>query len=349
MENLTNENSLFNNSDVVNSLKCSIDWLEFTVTEISSISVLLPSLGFSILDFNELAHGGMGYKQMLRHSLYEIIIMYDGNENMGIHVQVKGSAVMFALKSYIDSIMEDTVFGPAVEIDFKYNSFFPLFIQHILNIGHFTRIDLAVDDIGARYYTTDDVISLLQNGCCVSKFKSYQFTSKYNISSLENEGTTVYFGSRSSDILIRLYDKGKEKKVDIPWYRWECEIKHDKADVVAKKILDDTGFGSTAIGVISNYIRFVVNDNSNRSRCSLQPKWQKFIMAVEKCSLTVPKSFITVKDKEEWIKKQCMPTIAGLVKFYDGDMSFIYQHLLEHYDRLSHSQKKLFEGDIPYV
>jgi hypothetical protein len=46
------------------------------------------------------------------------------------------------------------------------------------------------------------------------------------------EATTVYFGSRTSEVMVRFYEKGKERGVDLDWTRVELEIKGDKAKVV---------------------------------------------------------------------------------------------------------------------
>lgn len=46
------------------------------------------------------------------------------------------------------------------------------------------------------------------------------------------EATTLYFGSRTSEVMIRAYDKGKEQRTDIDWTRIEIEVKGNKAIAV---------------------------------------------------------------------------------------------------------------------
>lgn len=46
------------------------------------------------------------------------------------------------------------------------------------------------------------------------------------------ESTTLYFGSRTSDIMVRMYEKGKEQRTDLDWIRIELEIKGDRAKAV---------------------------------------------------------------------------------------------------------------------
>lgn len=66
-----------------------------------------------------------------------------------------------------------------------------------------------------------------------------------------SEATTVYFGSRTSELMVRFYEKGKEQHTDLDWVRVELEIKGEKAvcavedcarlgvDVVGKQLLRD--------------------------------------------------------------------------------------------------------------
>lgn len=48
------------------------------------------------------------------------------------------------------------------------------------------------------------------------------------------EATTVYFGSRTSEVMVRIYEKGKQQNTELDWIRVELEIKGDKAKVVAE-------------------------------------------------------------------------------------------------------------------
>lgn len=65
------------------------------------------------------------------------------------------------------------------------------------------------------------------------------------------EASTLYIGSRTSETMVRIYEKGKQLRVDRDWTRVEIELKGDKAqmaisemnrlgiDVVGKQILRD--------------------------------------------------------------------------------------------------------------
>lgn len=44
--------------------------------------------------------------------------------------------------------------------------------------------------------------------------------------------STLYIGSRTSPIMVRVYEKGKQMGIDVDWCRIELEIKDDKANAV---------------------------------------------------------------------------------------------------------------------
>lgn len=46
----------------------------------------------------------------------------------------------------------------------------------------------------------------------------------------ESKGATVYIGSRSSERMVRIYDKAKQKGLKIDWLRVELEAKGDRAN-----------------------------------------------------------------------------------------------------------------------
>ena len=60
-----------------------------------------------------------------------------------------------------------------------------------------------------------------------------------------SEATTVYFGSRTSDLMVRIYEKGKESGTGLDWVRVELEIKGDKAKTIVQ---DCHRIGFAAVG-----------------------------------------------------------------------------------------------------
>lgn len=157
-------------------------------------------------------------------------------------------------------------------------------------------------------------------------------------------------GSRQSDVMLRIYDKQLEQaKKDgapvFPWVRWEFELKDMRASVFADMVVDHkVDFGQLGMMLLSSYLRFIVPNDSNKSRCSTLPLWREFTASVGKLKLTLPKSEQSVERKLQWINRQCMPTIAGLTYAALGDLSFLTTHMADHFNRLSFDNQKMFEA-----
>lgn len=342
-----------------NKLYARVDWLEFTVTDyrselsvIDNVAYYLEFVGLPFDLFNPTGKGGMGYRSTMRHVYENIFVFYDGSsEDMGIHIRISGSSVSYVLNSLILGSKCDTPFGVGYDIgnECDIENVLPLFIKRVLDIGHFTRIDLAIDDVGAQYFKVNDVYNLVNAGCVVSKFKKWQNV-KGNSFTSECFGHTLYMGSRESDVFLRIYEKGLEQDIPIDWIRWELEIKHKKADVVALQLLENKNFGSVAMGILKSYVHIVNLDNVRRTRCSENETWSAFVSDVETLRLTLPEKEKSYEDKINWIEKQCLPTLAGIIYAKGGDMSFISDNLETGFDRLCAKDKALYrkvlESDI---
>lgn len=103
---------MFGNSENLdNSLSVSIDWIAFTSTLISTVPEMISFLGYPDASFLPLSRGANGYKKMHRLDSFPITILSDGNEGMGIHVVISGSAIPDLLAHFKDTITYDTPFG----------------------------------------------------------------------------------------------------------------------------------------------------------------------------------------------------------------------------------------------
>lgn len=336
------------NEDLLsNGLYCRIDWIEFTAeavkSDYSTFKFYLESLGFSSEAFDDTERGGIGYHRCFKHCTENIYAYFSGNSGMGIHFRVCGSAVNFFLETYLSKYRCETPFGLGYEVG-EYDTTYiaPMLFEYILSIGHFTRLDLAIDDLGCKYYTCSYIVDLVTSGLCVSKFKQWKNVCKSSTSSAPL-GHTVYFGSGQSDVLLRVYDKSLEQKLSsISWVRWELELKRERADIVARSISLKKNLGFLAVSILNNYIRFIIPDCTRRCRCSTSPLWADFVNDCSFLSLSLAPRESSIDKKVEWIDRQVKPTIAGLLTAFDGDISFLTDELDVAFERLSYKDKQLF-------
>lgn len=320
-----------NTDKLRNGLQVCVDWLAFTVTELNTVKDVVEFLGFDIMQFSQAPRGAMGYKSMCKLDGFSVSVLSEGNEDMGIHVNISGSAVAHCVAAYRDKLSAPTPFddAPAMQVDDFSLTALSQFLKDILEIGHITRMDLALDDYGHnQYFSVSDIQRYLEEDRVVSKFRKYHTDIDYKMGG-EIIGHTLYLGSRKSDVFLRIYDKKLEQNAkhpenasEIPWIRWEFELKNDRAMSVANMLISGRPLGEITVGVLANYVRLIELDNNNRSRCSTLPLWQLFIDGVRKLQLYVPEVPKTLEDKKVWIIDQVLPTLTGII-IADGGYDII--------------------------
>ncbi|MGI5947939.1 MAG: replication initiation factor domain-containing protein [Lachnospiraceae bacterium] len=336
-----------NETSLANGLFISVDWLSFTVKEVMTVSQVMDSFGLDPEQMQDGLTGRFGYRFRTTHCIYPISILYDGSEDMGIHVDVSGSAVGYFLQCYANRhTNKPTPFNSfAYEVEsFDFTVLSDL-LKDVMDIGQITRLDVAIDDKGCNYYTMDELQDIFQSNLWVSKFRKYYLSLESSKS--DASGTTLYLGSRKSAIMFRMYDKKaeqlKKKKVsaDSPaWVRWEIELHKDRACIFASMLIDGSSLSDLAIGILSNYLRLIQRDNVRDSRCSNSEKWDSFINGIRKIRICQPVREKTWEDKESWLKQQVSPALSAIY-LRDGDLSFFYELIKLGRPRLSSELKHL--------
>jgi len=319
-----------NGYSLENGLYVSIDWLSFTIKEDMTKESIVASFGLDMADFQSGLNGRYGYKSMIRHTLYPVSILYDGNENMGINVEVTGSAVGYFIESYRNKHTDcPTPFGDyAYSMDSFANTVLSDLLQDILNMGSITRLDIAIDDLGCNYYSLDELTDIFNHGLYTSKFKKWKLNLEKGKSG--TTGHSIYLGSRTSEIMFRIYDKRLEQNskkgagtVSEPWVRWEMELHKSRANAVAMFLISGNDLASVSIGVLNNYLRLIDRDNVRDYRCSNSEKWDSFISGIQKVKLCQPIPEKTLEEKKEWVTNQVAPTLAAIYRI-DGSLDFFY-------------------------
>ena len=336
--------------DMPNGLTVSVDWLGYTVKDMT-VDAVVDFMGFTIQEFSNTGHGANGYRQCLKCQGEEITILFDGTEDMGVHVNVTGSSISCAMEHFARTMQIETPFGIGYNIDIS-STFLREYLGAILMHGQLTRLDVAVDDFGARYYTVQDVVEVMEDRRAVTLFRKWRNVSARTTSG-EYEGHTLYLGNRVSEIFLRVYDKRAEQNtklksqgkplIDREWVRWELELKKDRANQFARLIISGHEIGSVCIGVLSRYIRIINLDDCNRSRCTTDTHWQDFIDGIDSCKLTVKKEERTLEKARDLLMRQVSPTLATVVMADGGTLDFIEKLLQSGEVRMDHHMRQLVQ------
>lgn len=265
--------------------KIIVDWLQFTLLKDDGLQIVFRILRLNPADFEKLDKGGLGYKDQLINN--NVRIYYNGNPGMGINTSVSGKGCRYMESQGID----------------LWSLLFRLAQSAKINI---TRLDLALD---TSFKLIDKIRASIDKKKYISKSRSISYICKSGKDSTRAE--TIYLGSRSSDLMIRIYDKAVEQGIEeIDWERWEIVLKKDKIREAIPLLEKD--ISQTFRNILYTYFRPLKKIESNKSRSKVESWYMKFLGQVEKVSLYRDPSQKTIEDKWAWVEKQVAPTLALL-------------------------------------
>lgn len=251
------------------------DWVTFT-SRIHSVHDIIELLGFTDCHFVECA-GINGYRDGLAFDGVKICWNnWSCDDSICVSMSGKGC------RSFEE-------FGNG-----DYYSLFSLILsEYDDNPEHrsmnLTRLDVAYDDFNG----------LISFDSCISDLYAHNWVSRFHRGKIEHEigndssglavdlfGKSIYFGSKSSDVRIRIYDKRAEQvRVDIDyWYRCELQLRRSNALGFASEFCSEgSDIGRLYYGVINNYLRFVVptGDDTNKRRWNIAEHWLKFLSSLD--------------------------------------------------------------------
>lgn len=211
-----------------------------------------------------------------------------------------------------------------------------------------TRVDVAIDDYARRLdFSVIREALVLGNVKHFSKFKAIDS----GLTGLAaRPASTIYFGSRFSDKISRLYDKYPESKGLIDAIRFETEFKDEYAVQVFEIIagaesLEQGLFLAAQLSVGS--IDFVDRtSDSNISRCSRLSWWQEFVDAVGgSLKLSIPSIQATISKTIRFVEHSVSKALAkiALTKGYKWLEMFLENCLKDGINRLNSTDNALIE------
>lgn len=150
-----------------------------------------------------------------------------------------------------------------------------------------TRIDLAYDDHDG-ILPIDQIAQDTRDCNWTGPAKKWVI---YESGDQENKliGRTVYIGSPSSMIRLRIYDKAAEREYssnEKHWIRVELVLRHDRANAAVQEIINRNDVGEVMLGLLKNYCCFREESfDSNKSRWPIARYWQKLLDNVQRVRL----------------------------------------------------------------
>ena len=306
------------------------DWLEYTgltdLVDVDKEKEKIKDWGFNIKKMKALETGLFGYKNRLFFNGQSIL--YNGNYGMRVHFIMSGKGVRHYETEHDTSKLIKTLVYDEENINFS-------------------RIDLAMD-IKDESIDFKTMLEYLYANNVVTRFKQYKYIAEKEISedSQVTTGESIYFGSKSSDLFIRIYDKAKEQdNFDANWIRIEIVYKRERANTLALYIADEKkSIGYIFSATLNNYIRFVnPTADTNKRRWPMASWWQDILETSKSISLSMKPEEIDIDKLENWVNKQVAPSLAVIKEYYQGDMQKIEEIIINGTERINPKYQRLLD------
>jgi len=258
-------------------------------TRIHSLADVLDILGLSAGDMQQLT-GMRGYRDRLYYG--GINVHYNGRDDMGVWVEMSGTGC----RTYEG-------FG---------GDFMGLMSLVVENNGdmNLTRLDVAYDDkVGV--VKLGDIAEALRGGEYVSRWRDWQVIDG-------TKGMTINLGSKTSDVLFRIYNKAVQQGVEGTWIRYELQMRDERAFAFARKLVEGQAIGQLWAGIVRNYVRFVdPGQDTNKWRWMEKSWWQDLLGDAEKIRIYEVKGEEYNADKlDRYIGEMAGAAIDAYIRLY---------------------------------
>jgi len=183
-------------------------------------------------------------------------------------------------------------------------------LRWALEMGaNFTRLDLAGDDYEMAIMPGDLNLAV-ERGELVTVSRVRKYIQSWGKG--EFVGSTMEFGSRTSQVYLRVYDKLAESEGLEAAVRWELELKDEMAQLVAIQLVSRAWAEVWAERLVS-FIDFRNLDDSNttrRTRC----KWfEEWVGAARRAVALGSRAVKSLGQVMAWLEYQAAPSLALLL------------------------------------
>ena len=137
------------------------------------------------------------------------------------------------------------------------------------------RIDIAVDSFSKETLTPTRALDYLKRKLVTSRFQTSRLINEFRIKTTDVIGESLYFGKRTSDLSVLIYDKRLETKGETEWFRTEIRFRNSRAVKLLSALLNQPeNFGAFVAEVLERNIQFRSSYHM-RSELRRQPlaKW----------------------------------------------------------------------------
>lgn len=267
------------------NIEFSVDWINYTALHLGTRVLTEIAYPMNTPEWIN-AIPARGYTSGLQNRNGVRLSWHTKRNDMGAHVQYSGQTLN---KYYEQGITARTIA-----------------LRHEVEGDRCSRIDLAIDCHN----------SALNIGKLASDVKSGngEFSSKvYSHIVSQDGGETLYLGSRTSELFLRIYNKSAEQAISGDWVRIELECKGSRAHDIGHRLAYESEQGMVTLtrGLIKHQAAF---DDTI---------WAQI---VGELAISIAKAHVREPDRKGWLLGLVAPAM-GKYLAETGDDAIIEQFL----------------------
>lgn len=104
-------------------------------------------------------------------------------------------------------------------------------------------------------------------------------------------------------------------------------------------LITKKSLAEVCIGILSHYLRFIIHDNENKSRCTTEPTWAGFVNAMARMPLYIRSSPKDIDDTKRWIDECVGASLCAVIEHDGGSLDFIYNNLSKWQMKREHNRE----------
>lgn len=222
------------------------------------------------------------------------------------------------------------------------------------------RLDIAMDEMFRGYENeqehiklSDLIVKLYSGELTYEKMESWNSVDGGRLDGSANQGLSIYFGSRQSNMYFNFYEKryelARREKMTVEeslavfgiWNRYEIRLAREKAQSVVEEFVGGVDLAEIARGLINSRLD-VFNGTNAYGGYIADEKWQKLFGGVEPLQLTTRPEAYDIEDTVKWLIYQVSNSLT-LVHEADKILNTQYINMILEAGELTDKSKKILE------
>lgn len=277
-----------------------IDYLTFSVRDVP-LGRLLKIFGIAEVEYTEANSRMIGYK----YGLYSkgIQIFYGGDQ--GICISLSGTGCR-RLESLYPNL--------------NWSRYIGLIYRHYPRC-HISRLDVACDEFDG----------ILKFSRLAKHSLERYYVSRFNTPLVSGgREESIIWGSPSSRVRVRIYNKALERNVTGHWMRCELQLRDDAVFSFCREWFRLGNLGSAFSGIVINEVRYTSQKNlgNHTERLDTAPYWRKFLNGSDRLKMAYPKGLAYNMERlEDYVFGQAGKSLAIWLDVNNGDVDVLQQRI----------------------